>query len=121
MQKIDINIAHDWLRHVSESTLRATLKTKKFQATGVLKSHEGCALAKAKTMTLPKTAQNRAEKSGEQLSAGILGPYKKSIVGSHYWILIMDKCSGKAWSFCTKTKPYISKAADKLVSTLVEI
>ena len=118
LEKIDINDAHDRFGHIGEAALRATLKTINFQATGVLKSCEGCAMAKAKTKAIPKTAQNRAEKPGERLCADISGPYKKSIIGSNYWILIVDEFSGKAWSFFTKTKTDISKVTDNLVSTL---
>ena len=94
--KIDINDTHDRFGHIGEAALRATLKTINFQATGVLISCEGCAMAKAKTKAIPKTAQNMAEKPGESLCTDISGPYKKSIIGSNYWILIVDEFSGKA-------------------------
>jgi hypothetical protein len=98
LAKIDINNTHDRFRHIGETTLRANLKTINFQATGVLKLCEGCMLAKAKTKAVSKTAQNRAEKPREQIGADISGLYKKSIIRSKYWILILDKYCGKAWS-----------------------
>ena len=53
MEKININNGHDHSGHIDESALRTTLKTINFQATGILKSCEGCALAKVKTKAIP--------------------------------------------------------------------
>ena len=47
--KSDINNAHDRFGCIGETAVRATLKAINSQAPGVLRSSEGCALAKAKT------------------------------------------------------------------------
>jgi hypothetical protein len=69
------------------------------EVTGSLTPYEGCALAKAKAKAVPKFSTTRATHAGERLCTDISGPYKKSIIGSNYWVLVVDDYSSKAWSF----------------------
>ena len=56
---------------------------------------------------------------GERLFVDTSGPYKKSIVGSTYWILVVDQFSGKSWSFFVKKKSFLSKIMDDLLVKLL--
>ena len=67
---------------------------------------------------IPKTVHNRVEKPRVQLCVDIYGPCKKSIIGSYYWMLIVDEYFGKAWNFFTKTIMDNSKVMDNLVSVI---
>ncbi len=59
---------------------------------------EGCALVvKAKAKSVPKMAMSKATQPGERLCTDISGPYKKSILGNDYWILVVDDYTGKSW------------------------
>ena len=42
----------------------------------------------------------------------ISGPYKKSIIGSTHWILVVDQYTGKAWSFFVKKKDQLANTMD---------
>ena len=56
---------------------------------------------------------------GECLFVDTSEPYKKSIVGSTYWILVVDHFSGKSWSFFVKRKSFLSKIMDNLLIKLI--
>ena len=49
--QIDINEAHDKYGHISEASLRATLKSLGIEPTGKIQLCEGCALAKGKVQS----------------------------------------------------------------------
>jgi hypothetical protein len=115
---IDINVAHHKYCHVSEAALRATLKAAGINPTGKLRACEGCALAKARAKKVSKVPAQRSTKPGERLYVDISGPYSTTIVGSKYWILFVDDCSGKSWSFFTSKK---SDLADKAAILFLEI
>ena len=117
--RMDINEAHDKFGHIGEAALRATLKTINTEATGVLRSCEGCALAKAKNKALPKISMNKAEKPGERLCTDISGPYKKSIIGNNFWVLVVDEYSGKSWSYFVSRKSDLALKVTELVSQLL--
>jgi len=117
-KSMDINVAHDKFGHTSEAALRATLKSIGIETSGALQPCEGCALAKAKSKAVPKVATNKATMAGERLGADISGPYKKSIVGSTYWILVVDEYSGKSWSFFVKKKSQMAATVEPLLLKL---
>ena len=115
---IDINVAHDRFGHIGEAALRATLKSLSMNATGTIKICEGCVLAKAKAKGVPKVTLNKAIQPAERLYTDISGPYKKSIVGSNYWILVVDEFSGKSWSFFVKKKSQMAETVSTLLRKL---
>ena len=49
--QIDINEAHNKYGHISEASLRATLKSLGIEPTGKIQLCEGCALAKGKVQS----------------------------------------------------------------------
>jgi hypothetical protein len=117
--KIDINEAHDKFGQIGEVALQATLKMLNIEVTGSLTPCEGCAFAKAKAKAVPKFSTTRATHAGERLCTDISGPYKKSIIGSNYWVLlVVDDYSSKAWSFFVKKKSEMSKIIENLVIKL---
>ena len=63
--------------------------------TGTKRTCNTCAYAKAKSRAVPKKTYNRSMKRGERLFVDISGPYKKSLVGSKYWVLIIDDFTKK--------------------------
>jgi len=116
--QIDINEAHDKYGHISEASLRATLKSLGIEPTGKIQSCEGCALAKAKAKAVPKITTLKASTPAERLYVDISGPYKKSLIGSNYWILFVDQYTGKAWSYFVNKKSLLASIADALLTTL---
>ena len=60
-----ITKVHDKFGHIGKLALHATLKTIGKEATRVLCSCEGCALAKARTKAIPKILMHKADKPGE--------------------------------------------------------
>ena len=94
------------------------MKTLNIEVTGSLTPCEGCAFAKAKAKAVPKFSTTRATHAGERLCTDISGPYKKSIIGSNYWVLVVDDYSSKAWSFFVKKKSEMSKIVENLVIKL---
>ena len=55
---------------------------------------------------------------GERIFVDTTGQYKKCIVGSNYWILVVDQFSGKSWSFCFRKKNLKSEIVDELLIKL---
>ena len=86
--------------------------------TGTLRSCDGCSKAKAKAKAVSKVSTVQAVLPGERIFVDTSGPYKKSIVGSNYWILVVDQFSGKSWSFFVKKKNLLSKIVDELLIKL---
>ena len=82
------------------------MKSLDIKMTGVMYICEGCALAKAKAKSVPKMTMSKATQPGERLCKDISGPYKKSILGNDYWILVVDDYIGKSWSFFVKKKSF---------------
>jgi hypothetical protein len=117
-QDIDINDAHDKYGHIGEAALRATLKSIGLEPTGTLLACSGCAQAKARAKNIPKFTSLKATSPGERMYTDISGPYKKSLIGSNYWILFVDQYSGKAWSFFVPRKNMMAKVANKLFTQL---
>ena len=115
---IDINDAHELYGHVSEGPLRSILARNNYIVKGTKKTCEPCAYAKAKAKSVSKTASIKATEKGERLYIDISGPYKKSLIGSKYWILVVDDKTRKAWSFFVKKKSDIKQVAKTLVTLL---
>lgn len=117
MERININNSLDWFKHIGDLHLKphwdcSTFKPLEFW------NHVRVVHWTRKRKAIPKTVHNRVEKPSKQLCAYTSGPSKKSIIGSSYWILIVDEYIGKSWSFFTKTKMDISKVMDNLVFIL---
>ena len=116
---LDINTAHNIYSHIGEAALHSTLKAINVGVTGKLQTCEGCSLAKAKAKSVSKISTVMAAEPGKRLCIDISGPYKKSIICSNYWILVVDQYSGKAWSFFAKKKNQLSPILDDHVTKLI--
>ena len=116
--QIDINDAHELYGHASEGPLREILKQRNYVVVGSRKTCEACAYAKAKAKAVGKTTRVKASQKGERLFIDISGPYKKSLVSSQYWVLIVDDKTCKAWSFFVKQKKDIKKVTETLIQLL---
>ena len=110
--KVDINEAHELLGHVGERSLRDTAKTLEWDLTGQLEVCTGCTEAKAKATAVPKNTTVKATRPGERLFTDISGPYANSVIGSRYWIMVVDDYSRMKWSFFRKNKSDIGKALE---------
>jgi hypothetical protein len=115
---IDINEAHELYGHVSDGPLRSLLKQRNYWVVGKRKTCEACAYAKAKAKGVGKTTKLVAEEKGERLFLDISGPYKNTVKGSKFWILIVDDKTRKAWSFFVNRKSDIKKVTNNLVLLL---
>jgi hypothetical protein len=115
---MNINEAHGKFGHVSEQALRATLQTINVQPTGTLRSCDACAMAKAKATKVSKISSKRATIPGERLFVDISGPYKKSIVGSNYWILFVDDLSSKSWIYFVDKRSSMPSKAEHLLTKI---
>ncbi len=82
------------------------------------KQCEACAYAKAKAKREAKTTDIKATVRGERLFLDISGPYKMSLAGSKYWVLVVDDKTRKAWSFFVSNKNEAKKVASNLLSIL---
>ena len=47
-------------------------------------------MAKAKAVTVPKNTTVKSTRLGEGLFTDISGPYAKSVIGSRYWVMVID-------------------------------
>jgi hypothetical protein len=118
---LDINTAHDIYGHMGEAALRNTFKSINTELTGKLRTCEGCCLAKAKAKKVSKISTKKSQVPGERLYVDISGPYKKSIAGSDYWVLVVDEYSSKSWSFFTKKKSNLSSIIENFLTRIIAV
>jgi hypothetical protein len=102
--KLDINEAHELLGHMGVKSLKDTAKLYDWDLLGELKVCVGCTEAKAKAKPVAKTTVQKAGRPGERLFIDTSGPYAKFVIGSKYWIVIVDDFSRMKWSFFRKQK-----------------
>jgi hypothetical protein len=117
-KEIDINNAHELYGHVSHGILKPLLTTRGYVVVNTKKQCEACAFAKAKAKGVSKTTLLKAHEKGERLFMDISGPYKMSLKGSKYWLLIVDDKTRKAWSFFVQSKSEAKKATETLLQLL---
>ncbi|MFM5988005.1 MAG: reverse transcriptase domain-containing protein [Sphaerospermopsis kisseleviana] len=107
-ETIDINDAHELYGHLNYGILSPLLEERGYVIYQGGKNRkdecEACAYAKAKAKAVSKTSLVKATTKGERLFMDISGPYKMSLIGSKFWVLLVDDLTRKAWSFFVKTK-----------------
>jgi hypothetical protein len=119
--EIDINNAHELYGHLNYASLHPLLISRGYviyEGGRNKKTCEACAYAKAKAKGVSKTTSLKANEKGERLFMDISGPYKMSLKGSKYWLLIVDDKTRKAWSFFVKNKSDAKKVTASLLSML---
>jgi Reverse transcriptase (RNA-dependent DNA polymerase)/gag-polypeptide of LTR copia-type/Zinc knuckle len=119
--EIDINDAHELYGHLNYGVLKPLLLNRGYviyQGGHNKKSCEACAYSKAKAKGVSKTSSNKAVQKGERLFMDISGPYKMSVIGNKFWVLIVDDLTRKAWSFFVKHKNEAKKVTATLLTLL---
>jgi hypothetical protein len=111
--------AHKLCGHANVATVKRTAVRAGWSLTTTTMPLCGaCVLAKAQQKQVPKTASQKAEKPGEQLYVDLLGPYAKSIGGSTYWLLMVDKVSKYKWSMFLTQKSQIGQKVKPILQWL---
>ena len=116
--KISLSRAHELYGHSSEQPLRKTLQRAGIATEGQYPNCTACMRAKAKAKGVPKSTTTVAQKPGERLFVDLSGPYKKSLIGSNYWLLVVDDHTRKSWSFFMKKKSDIANKITPLLEQL---
>ena len=114
----DVLAWHQRLGHPNDAALKRTLEHYSMKMVGKMGPCPACAFAKARTKAISKDAETQATQPGERLMLDISGPYPKTIVGSTYWLLIVDQYSSKVWSFFLKKKSELSTNVEFLIIKL---
>ena len=83
--KVDINDTHTVLGHIGNALLEKMAKEIGWELTGILRTCDACAKAKAVATRVPKTASEEATKPGEHLFVDTSGPYP--VLASGWWCL----------------------------------
>jgi len=74
--------------------------------------------AKAKAKGVSKTPSKPADVKGERLSLDISGPYKKTVKGNQFWVLVVNDKTRKAWSLSVARKSEVQKIFEQFVLKL---
>ena len=120
-----MNAFHEELGHPSEATTRATAKLYGYTLTGQFEPCGKCMLAKAKQKKLRRiNTGESAIRKGERLYVDISSPSSMSLGGRCHWALIVDECTGMAWSKFLKKKddlkavmiPFLKDLREKYMS-----
>ena len=118
-QKINTEIFHKRIGHVSETSTRNTAHYYGITLTGKLPSCEECALAKAKQKSVSKVTPNSAsKKKGERLYMDISSIRTTSFGGAKFWLLVVDEATDFCWSFFMKNKSDTTEHMITLLKTL---
>jgi hypothetical protein len=118
---IDINDARELYGHLNYGILKPLLQQRGYVVIDQRRNKrqcEACAYAKAKAKGVSKTTQMKANKKGERLFLDISGPYKMSIIGNKFWVLVVDDFTRKAWSFFVTNKNEAKKVTAQLIGVL---
>jgi hypothetical protein len=115
---IDINDAHELFGHISDGPLKTLLRERNYVIIGDRRSCEACAYAKAKAKGVSKSPSKPADTKGERLFIDISGPYKKTVKGNQFWVLVVDDKTRKAWSAFVPRKTDARKVFEQLVLRL---
>ena len=116
--KVNWNVAHESLGHISEEHIRKLAKMRNWQLTGTLRPCAACAYAKSQQAKVSKTTKTRAEKQGERLFVDIGGPYTGTPRNSKFWLMVVDDFSRKKWSYYLKSKDDIAKPLKTLLDKI---
>ena len=115
---IDINKFHQIFNHYGEETLKLTAAAHNVKLIGQLKPCFFCATANARQQPVSKSTGSKATRKGEQIYIDISSIKFKSFGGNQFWLLVLDDCSGKSWSFFLRHKDH---QVEVLVKFLLEM
>ena len=122
LKNMDPNVAHRIMGHISLALIKRTAETAGWKLLNVPMLQCGaCALAKARAKAVPRSTTTKATTPGMRLFVDISGPFTKSLIGSTYWLMIVDDYSGKKWSRFLKTKAEIHGALRAVLLSLKNV
>ena len=106
------------LNHCGPETLRLTAAAHNLTLTGQLKPCFFCSTANARKQPIAKSTDSPSTKKGERVYIDISSIKIKSFGGNKFWLLALDDCTGKSWSFFLKHK---DDQVEVLVKFLLEM
>jgi hypothetical protein len=101
---VDVNVLHKAIGHPSEDTTRKTVAHYNLRLKNKLEPCSDCAKGKSQQKDVNKTSEVSSDVPGERLMINISSVKKKSYGGKMFWLLVLDNCTDKAWSFFLKHK-----------------
>ena len=101
---VDVNVLHKAIGHPSEDTTRKTAAHYNLKLKNKLEPCSDCAEGKSRQKNVNKTSEVSSKIPGERLMIDISRVKKKSYGGKKFWLLVLDDCTDKAWSFFLKQK-----------------
>ena len=115
-KKVDVNVFHQLLGHVSETVTRQTAKYYGVELEGDFNTCEECALAKARQKNLGHVDfLKRSKNPGERLFIDISSIKEPSVGGAKFWLLGVDDATDFCWSSFLNRK---SETKDKIMSLI---
>ena len=121
MEKIDINVFHKQMGHMSEAMTRQLARRFGYTLTGEFNVCQACAEAKAKQKLINKTTNIEERKDwnpGEKLWMDVSSTKHTSYGGAKFWFLIVDDKTDYCWSYFLKKKNELSEKLENLVMKL---
>jgi hypothetical protein len=109
LERININVLHEFLNHVGEAQVRATAKGWGLSVTGQLDTCTGCARGKARQANTNKVSDKQAEHPGERLFVDLTGPFQESLTKNRYMAMAVDQKTSRIFHFFQKTKNQLEK------------
>jgi hypothetical protein len=110
---IDVNMLHKAIGHPREDTTRKTAAHYNLKLKNKLEPCLDCAEGKSQQKDVNKTSKVSSDVPGEHLMIDISSIKKKSFGSKKFWLLVLNDCADKAWSFFLRHK-------DDQVEVLVE-
>jgi hypothetical protein len=89
-EAMDINEAHQKIGHATEKVVQSLIKSQGIKPTGDWAVCDGCARAKATQKRTNKITTTEAEERGERLYMDTSGPYKETVAGRWFSLLVQD-------------------------------
>jgi hypothetical protein len=109
---LDVNDFHKSMGHIYKGALDKTAAYYGVKLRGKLEPCYECSLAKIRQVNVGKEAKSKSTVPGERLFVDISSVSTVSFGGAKFWVLVVDDCTDKCWSFFVKAK---SQMPDKVV------
>ena len=115
-KKVNVNMAHLCLGHISLQSIQRLAKKYGWTLTGKFnRCCDACAYAKGKQKNVNKSTTKRASRPCERLFIDLSGPFSPTLRGKKYWFMCVDDYSRKKWSRFIKTKDEIGGPLEELL------
>jgi hypothetical protein len=90
--------------HIHKGALDKTAAYYGVKLQGKLEPCYDCSLAKIRQFNLGKEAKKKSAVPGKRLFVDISSVATDSFGRAQYWVLVVDGCTDKCWSFFVKAK-----------------